>query len=162
MNSMLKTDLRRRSSCCRGQQPRHRWAATHRTHCSRGQGSLQPWKYVHHLDFCTTCLSNISELTLERTNTENLKQIFPEKELGGYSPISTFMCLWAIYIFTRWICLFCCRKYVDRTLRIHKSLTDPWMWKLGPTPRNSQKRNTKWDCRWSAVTSGIASQRKRK
>jgi hypothetical protein len=30
-------------------------------------------------------------------------------------PISTFMCLWAIYIFPQSICLFCCRKYVDRS-----------------------------------------------
>ncbi len=53
---------------------------------------------------------------LQRHNTEHSKQIFPEKELGGASPvpISTFMCLWAIYIFP--VCLFCCRKiqYVDR------------------------------------------------
>jgi hypothetical protein len=30
-------------------------------------------------------------------------------------PVSTFMCLWAIYIFPRLICLFGCRKYVDRS-----------------------------------------------
>ncbi len=30
-------------------------------------------------------------------------------------PISTFMCLWAIYIFPQSICLFCRRKYVDRS-----------------------------------------------
>ncbi len=30
-------------------------------------------------------------------------------------PISTFMFLCAIYIFQRSICLFCCRKYVDRS-----------------------------------------------
>ncbi len=34
--------------------------------------------------------------TLQRTNTENWKQIFPEKEL-------------------RMFCLLCCRKYVDRS-----------------------------------------------
>jgi hypothetical protein len=28
-------------------------------------------------------------------------------------PISTFMCLWAVLIFPRLICLFRCRKYVD-------------------------------------------------
>ncbi len=30
-------------------------------------------------------------------------------------PISTFMCLWAIYIFPRSVCLFFWRKYVDRS-----------------------------------------------
>ncbi len=30
-------------------------------------------------------------------------------------PISTFMCLWAIYIFLWSICFFCCRRYVDRS-----------------------------------------------
>jgi hypothetical protein len=30
-------------------------------------------------------------------------------------PISTFMCLWPIYIFPWSICLFSCRKYVDRS-----------------------------------------------
>ncbi len=30
-------------------------------------------------------------------------------------PISTFICLWAIYLFRRSICLFCWRKYVDRS-----------------------------------------------
>ncbi len=30
-------------------------------------------------------------------------------------PVSTFMCLWLIYIFPRSVCLFCWRKYVDRS-----------------------------------------------
>ncbi len=30
-------------------------------------------------------------------------------------PISTFICLRAIYIIPRSICLFCCRKYVDQS-----------------------------------------------
>jgi len=37
--------------------------------------------------------------TLQRINTENSKQTFPEKELRGLSPNSTFMCLWSNYIF---------------------------------------------------------------
>ncbi len=57
---------------------------------------------------------------LQRHNTENSKQIFPEKELCASVPISTFLCLWAIHIFPRSVCLFCCSayfaagKYVDR------------------------------------------------
>jgi hypothetical protein len=30
---------------------------------------------------------------LQRDNTENSKKIFPEEELRGVNPISTFMCL---------------------------------------------------------------------
>ncbi len=63
-------------------------------------------------------------------------------------PISTFMCLWAIYIFLQSICLFWCRKYVD--LEIQKSLTNTWMggnWDWGRAiPR---KEIHKWDFRCS-------------
>ncbi len=57
---------------------------------------------------------------LQRDNTENSIQIFPEKELRGLSPISTFMCLWAIYIFPGSVCLFCCRKICGPILGIYK------------------------------------------
>ncbi len=59
-----------------------------------------------------------------------LKQIFPEKEYRGLSP--KFMCLWANYIFRRWIWLFCWRKYVDRSWEyINRSQTHKcknWGW----------------------------------
>jgi hypothetical protein len=45
-------------------------------------------------------------------------------------PISTFTCLWAIYIFPRSVCLFCCRKICGPIQGIYKSLTDTWMWKF--------------------------------
>ncbi len=57
---------------------------------------------------------NRGDATLQRQNTEISKQIFPEKEWVSV-PISTFMRLWAIYIFPRSVSLFCCRKYVDRS-----------------------------------------------
>ncbi len=39
-------------------------------------------------------------------------------------PVSTFMYLWAIYILPPSICLFCCRKYVDRSWKyINRSQT---------------------------------------
>ncbi len=38
-----------------------------------------------------------------------------KRSIGASVPISTFMCLWANYIFPRWVCLFCWRKYVDRS-----------------------------------------------
>ncbi len=36
-----------------------------------------------------------------------------KRNIGVSVPISTFMCLWANYIFPQWVCLFCWRKYVD-------------------------------------------------
>ncbi len=38
-----------------------------------------------------------------------------KRNSGTTVSISTFMCLWAIYIFPRSICLFCRRKYVGRS-----------------------------------------------
>ncbi len=71
-----------------------------------------------------------------------LNKYSQKKNIGASVPISTFMCLWANYIFPRWVCLFCWRKYVRRLiLGIYKSLKDTWMWKLGVRPRYSQKRN---------------------
>ncbi len=46
-----------------------------------------------------------------------LETNIPRKGIAGqqFQTISTFMCLWAIYIFPRLIFLFCCRKYVGRS-----------------------------------------------
>ncbi len=38
-----------------------------------------------------------------------------KRNIGVSVPISTFMHLWVIYIFPRSVCLFCWRKYVDRS-----------------------------------------------
>jgi hypothetical protein len=48
--------------------------------------------------------------------------------------ISTFMCLWAIYIFPLFpgsVHLFSCCRIGRPILGKYKSLTDTWMWKLG-------------------------------
>jgi hypothetical protein len=51
---------------------------------------------------------------LQRTNTANWKQIFPEKELSGHSPnFHIHVSVSVLYIPT--IDLICCRKYVDRS-----------------------------------------------
>ncbi len=66
-----------------------------------------------------------------------------KRKIWASVPISTFICLWEIYSFLQSVCLFCWRKYVDQSWDyIYRSLTDTWMWKLGLSPRNSQKRNT--------------------
>ncbi len=57
-------------------------------------------------------------------------------------PISTFIWLWAIYIFPRSVCLFCCRKICRSILGIYKSLTDTWMWKLRLRPSKTFSGNT--------------------
>ncbi len=73
-------------------------------------------------------------ITLQRQNAKNLKQIFPEKEYRGLSPnihIHVSACV-ANYIFPRWVCLFCWRKYVDQSLEyINRSQTHEcgnWGW----------------------------------
>ncbi len=38
-----------------------------------------------------------------------------KRNIGVSVPISTFMRLWVIYMFPRSVCLFCWRKYVDRS-----------------------------------------------
>ena len=72
--------------------------------------------------------------TLQRQNAENLKQIFPEK---ASVPICTFKCLWANYIFPRWVCLFCWRKYVDRSWEY----INRWHWGRAIPRKGIYKRN---------------------
>ncbi len=64
-----------------------------------------------------------------------------KRNIGASVPISTFMCLWANYIFPRWVCLVMLEEICRLILGIYKSLKDTWMWKLGLWPRYSQKRN---------------------
>ena len=80
-----------------------------------------------------------------------------ERNCAASVPISTFMCLWAIYIFPRSVCLFCCRKKCGPILGINKSLTDSRMWKLGLRPRAIPFLGIhNWDFRCS-VPDGIKS-----
>ncbi len=57
-------------------------------------------------------------------------------------PISTFMCLWTIYIYISRISPHISSSSIGRsTVGMFKSLTDTWMWKLGLWPRNSFSGN---------------------
>ncbi len=58
------------------------------------------------------------------------------------APISTFLCLWEIYIAPPRIGLHISSSRIGRpVVGIHKSLTDAWMWKLGLRPRYSFSGN---------------------
>jgi hypothetical protein len=74
-----------------------------------------------------------------------------KRNIRASVPISTFMCLWANYIFPRWVCLFCWRKYVDRSWEyINRSQTHEcgnWGWGRAIPRKWIYKRN----CPCSAV-----------
>ncbi len=79
---------------------------------------------------------------LQRTNTKNWKEIFPEKELRGHSP-NFHIHISLSDLFISMIDLpYLLQEICGPILGIYKSLTGTWMWKLGLRPRNSQKRNT--------------------
>ncbi len=73
-----------------------------------------------------------------------------KRNIGATVPISTFICLWANYIFSRWVCLFCWRKYVDRSWEyINRPQTHEcgnWGWGCAIPRKGIYKRN----CRCSA------------
>ncbi len=81
--------------------------------------------------FCQVCKYKkqmACEKYTAKTKCRKIKTNIPRK--GILEP--QFMCLWATYIFPRWVCLFCWRKYVDRSWEyINRSQTHEcgnWGW----------------------------------
>jgi hypothetical protein len=77
-------------------------------------GGGQRGKDLHHVDRLKVSPSSVVS-TLQRTNTKNSKQIFPEEELRGHSPNFPIHMSVSDSFIPRSICLFCCRKYMDRS-----------------------------------------------
>ncbi len=98
----------------------------------RTEGSFLLWS-SHYCIYCTPHC----KYTIPRSR----KKYYQKRNGAASVPISTFMCLWTIYIFPWSVCLFFCRKMCGPILGIYKSLPDTWMRKLGLH---------KWDLRCSA------------
>jgi hypothetical protein len=80
---------------------------------------------------------------LQRHNTENSKQIFPENELRGISPnFHLSVSLSDLYIPTIGLRILLHRKICGAILGIYKSLTETCMRKMGLRPHNSFSGNT--------------------
>jgi hypothetical protein len=92
--------------------------------------------------FHSLCQSSDDDVHCKDAVAKKRNKYSQKRNCVASGPIFTCMCLWAIYILPRWVCLFSCRKICGPILGINRSLTDTWLWKLLLGPRNSFSGNT--------------------
>jgi hypothetical protein len=67
--------------------------------------------------------------------------VYPKTNCAISVQFSTFMCLWAVYIFLGSVNIISCSRIGRLNVGIYKSLTDTWIWKSGLRPCNSFSGN---------------------
>ncbi len=87
---------------------------------SRGDGEGETHFFIYLHVFCGTGLSH--------TARKIAFMYFFSGNFAALVPISTFMCLWAIYIFPWSVHIFPCSRIGRPILEIYKSLTDIWVY----------------------------------
>jgi hypothetical protein len=84
----------------------------------RPMNAFMVWSRVQRKILGILFPSYIKKFRRDRTAKKQYRKFETNIPRKGIAQISTFMCLWAICIFPRLICLFCCRKICGPILGI--------------------------------------------